>query len=944
MKNRPLAQNNITRIRESLPISKSFDGEQYIYEKFKWEGFESLTEVQQKSIPVIGRKINTLVIAPTGSGKTEAAMMPILALLSNMRNAAHCPDSKSIGIRAIYVTPLRALNNDVFRRIIKYAESEHLKVQIRHGDTTSKDKRKITDCPPDVLITTPESLAIILVNEKILDHLKNLQWVIIDEVHEILSSERGAHLSVSLERLEVASSYAITRVGMSASIGNIREAARFLAGSERKSAIIVDKSIRAYDIEVKFIKGSINSVVTFILDYVRINYANSNRNDASILLFTNTRDEAEYIGTVLRNNDLIHVDVHHGSLSREMREETEQKLRRGGAGIVVCTSSLELGLDLGSVDLVIHYGSPRQVTKLLQRIGRSRHKQNLSAKGLIITNIPDDEAEALAIIRLVKSGSVEEQRLHNGALDVLAHHIVGLCLQSKNEVKIDFAFGIIRKAYPFIRTTIDDFLGCIELLGTNQIIRYNMKDHSYKRMRKAYKYYFENISTIPTVLKFEVIDCVNKRRIGTLDQQFVGDYGEHGNVFVLKGSQWRIVSIDEKRMILNVEPLQVGSLNVPYWIGEMIPIDPLTAQHVGQIRQESLMKKILTDDTVRKIHEELQVIPGANRIVIERSVRMNALVIHSLFGTKVNNSLASLLSTLLSSQLGYSVEAKSDAYRIFITSTARINEAHIRKIFIDEYNVEDVIIASLTGTPNINWKVWSVAKKFGVVSREAIYDKKVARMIYDRYFNTVLTRESIREIIHDKFDFQLTKQIIMNIRKGDITFHWREVDEFSDLARPITEHTARFSSTPLSTESGVIELMKERLEKTKHRLICMRCGNWERIMETREVPESIVCPRCKSRLIGATFWSDNALSQTISMRIKGLKLSSEENKRFERVWKTASLINSFGTTAFRVLAGHGIGADTAARILRDYVNDDEMYKSIYQAERSYVMTRGFWAD
>ena len=138
--------------------------------------------------------------------------------------------------------------------------------------------------------------------------------------------------------------------------------------------------------------------------------------------------------------------------------------------------------------------------------------------------------------------------------------------------------------------------------------------------------------------------------------------------------------------------------------------------------------------------------------------------------------------------------------------------------------------------------------------------------------------------------------------------------------------------------------MKERLEKTRHRLICMRCGNWERILETRQIPDSIICPRCRSRLIGATFWSDDTLSKTIVMRLRGQRLTSEENKRFDKVWKTASLINSFGSIAFKVLAGHGIGPDICSSILRDYVDDIELFKSIYQAERSYVMTRGFWAD
>src|SRR6476469_5634434 len=179
MKNHPLTQNNIMKIKESLLVTKNFDNETFIYEKFQREGFNSLTSIQKKSIPIIARKINTLIVAPTGSGKTEAAVIPILSLLSKECHSVPSPKSESNGIKAIYITPLRALNNDVFRRIIKYAESENLTVQIRHGDTSVRDKRKIITSPPDILITTPESLAIILVNEKLLNHLTNLQWVVI---------------------------------------------------------------------------------------------------------------------------------------------------------------------------------------------------------------------------------------------------------------------------------------------------------------------------------------------------------------------------------------------------------------------------------------------------------------------------------------------------------------------------------------------------------------------------------------------------------------------------------------------------------------------------------------------------------------------------------------------------------------------------------------------
>jgi ATP-dependent Lhr-like helicase len=813
-----------------------------------------------------------------------------------------------------------------------------LRVQIRHGDTTTSTKKKIVEDPPDVLITTPESLAVILTSSKMLKALECLEWVIIDEVHELVSNERGAHLSIGLERLQAASILPVIRIGLSATLGNLKEASRFISGVNRKCAILIDNSLRVYDIDVKFIKGSLNNVAHFIIQYVR-----DNKIEGSILLFTNTRDEAEYIGTILKNQNYVQVDVHHGSLSKDMREETETRLREGAAGIVVCTSSLELGLDIGSVELVVHYGSPRQVSKLMQRIGRSRHRQRSSAKGLIVTNIPDDEIEALAIIRRMKKGSIEGQLMHTGAFDVLAHHLVGLAMQTRDPIRIETAFDLVTKAYPFRLITSNDLKECINLLDNNGIIRYNREEQSYQRRIKAYKYYFENLSMIPHVLKFEVIDSISKRKIGSLDQQFVGDYGEKGNVFVLKGSQWRILSIDERRMQVNVEPLHGTAINIPYWVGEMIPVDFKTAEEVGAIRNEVSKNYIqISTSVIEESIKSLNIIPDSKNIVIENLNARNTVIIHSTFGSKVNNTIASLLSTILSSQLGYLVETRSDAYRIMLSSTARIGKGHVERILKETYDTEAIIIASFTGTHNINWKVWMVAKRFGMISREAIYDKRVARMIYDRYAKTPISKESIREIIHDKYDITQTEKIMLDIQNEVINIHWIETSDFSDLAKPILEHSAKFSATPLSIEKGVIELVKERLEKTKHRLICIRCGKWERTMETREIPENLLCTTCRSRLITRTSSYDYDLTKIIAKRLTGNKLSAEENHKFERAWKIASLINNFGKKAIVVLAGYGIGADTAARILRNYIDEDEIYKSIYEAERQYVTTRGFW--
>ena len=224
----------------------------FIIEKFRIFGFNNLTDIQKRASPKILQKNNSLVIAPTGSGKTECATIPIFEHIKKTK----LPNK----IKALYVTPLRALNRDVSRRIEKYAQDNGLRVKIRHGDTSQNERKKIRDFPPDILITTPETLVVLLSQEKDLNALSDLEWVIVDELHELLASERGSQLSISLERLQFNSEKEIHRIGLSATIGNINDASKFLVGNNRKCEIIQDKSVRKYEVDVKFVDGGIHEV------------------------------------------------------------------------------------------------------------------------------------------------------------------------------------------------------------------------------------------------------------------------------------------------------------------------------------------------------------------------------------------------------------------------------------------------------------------------------------------------------------------------------------------------------------------------------------------------------------------------------------------------------------------------------------------------------------
>ena len=895
--------------------------------KFYSLGFKQLTEIQKKAVPIIYQKKDTLVIAPTGSGKTECSVIPIFS---------HIKLSKKLGkIKAIYVTPLRALNRDVFRRIVRYAENDGLSIEIRHGDTPQSTRKKISNSPPDILITTPETLVILLTQKKMLDALSELEWIVIDEVHELLGNERGSQLSLSLERLQLNSILEITRIGLSATIGNPEESGKFVVGTKRKLKIIRDTTIRKYDVKVKYIEGTISDVAQYIIEFVTEQDLQS-----PVLLFTNTRGESEFLASILKEKSTLNIELHHGSLSRQVREETEDSLREGKKGIVVCTSSLELGLDIGSIELVIHYGSPRQVSKLIQRIGRSRHSKGSSAKGLIVTNNADDEYEANAILERIKQGSIEEQKIHDGSLDVLAHHLVGITIQL-GQVSVDHAFEIFTKAYPFRNLTLDDFYAVLDLMDSNYLLFFDREKMILKKKGRTFRYYFENLSTIPDILKFKVFDTVGKKIIGTLDQRFVGDFGDSGNVFVLRGLQWRILNVDEKSFKVNVEPFRSGGLTVPYWEGENIPVDYKTANKVGLFRSKVKDGKIsLQNNIIPKFN--LDVIPDEKTVVAESLRSQSIIVLHACFGSKINATLSTLLSSMLSARLGFLVESSSDAYRIVLSSRAKISEKQVTDVLRDKYDLSVIVTASLTGTHNVNWRTWCVAKKFGVVGRGAIYERKSARFLYERYSKSPLVKEALRELFHDKYDLKNTEIILNKLQNDEIKIKWFDVLEFSKIAEPILDHTTKYYSSPSNIDKGILDLVKTRLLKTKHRLVCVRCGKWEKVVETKDVKDILSCPYCKGRQITSTFYSDYDLQKIIQKKHGGKKISPEENHKFERAWKVSSLIENSGKTAIVVLSGFGVGADTAARILRNMIDDELLYKQIYEAERQYVMTRGFW--
>ncbi len=394
-------------------------------------GFSKPTEPQEKTIPKILEGKNVLLISPTATGKTEAAFLPVLSM---MLQQAGTP-----GIKVLYITPLRALNRDMLERLEWWCNNLDIKLAVRHGDTETKERTRQARSPPDILITTPETLQAILPGWVMRQHLQQVRWVIIDEVHEMADSKRGSQLSLALERLKAMIGKDFQIIGLSATIGSPEKVAQFLVGNGRSVEIVCVPVARLIRLKIVYPKPSeedfklssqlythpeVAARLKIIRDYMH--------KRKSVLLFTNTRSISEVLASRFKVWDIdFPVSIHHGSLAKPSRIAAEKGLKSGELKGLVCTSSLELGIDVGRIDLVIQYMSPRQVTRLIQRVGRSGHRIGMIADGIIVTMDSDDTLEALAIARRALKEDLEPVEIPPKPYDALAHQIAGLLLKNR---------------------------------------------------------------------------------------------------------------------------------------------------------------------------------------------------------------------------------------------------------------------------------------------------------------------------------------------------------------------------------------------------------------------------------------------------------------------------------------------------------------------------------
>ncbi|HUW47310.1 MAG TPA: DEAD/DEAH box helicase, partial [Patescibacteria group bacterium] len=759
--------------------------------------FSKPTDPQEKTIPLILQGKNVLLISPTATGKTEAAFLPVLSML--LQGQQGTP-----GIKVLYLTPLRALNRDMLERLEWWCNNLDVKLAVRHGDTETKERLRQSRIPPEILITTPETLQAILSGWIMRQHLQQVRWVVVDEVHEMADSKRGSQLALALERLRLMIGRDFQLIGLSATIGTPDKVAQFLVGSGRPVEIVRVPVARMMRLKIIFPKPDEDDLrlasqlythpeVAARLRIIK-DYINQHK---SVLLFTNTRAVSEVLASRFKVWDMdFPVSIHHGSLAKPSRLAAEKGLKSGALKGLVCTSSLELGIDVGRIDLVIQYMSPRQATRLIQRIGRSGHSVGKTADGVIVALDSDDALEAMAIAKMALKEDLEPVVIPPKPYDVLSHQIAGLLIKNR---RLGFSeiVEVFKKAYPYEDLNENDVERVLKYMHGRfpRLAWVSFEDKMVLRPRQSkalFEYYFDNLSMIPEEKQFLVIDESNDQAVGVLDEAFMAEFGKPGTKFIIRGSPWIIQTVSEEKV--HVRPIEDPTGAIPSWIGEEIPVPFMVSQEVGLIRRfveeqfrkgtstekiaEKLSEKYPSDKDaiLRALSETIEHVnagfpaPTDKRMIIEDWKEF--VLIHCNFGSLANRALALLLGELVSDKMGFTAVVQHDPYRIFVQTMGNMNAGQIVTLFDDvktmsEQTVRDSLTNATLKTGLFKRRMIHVAHRFGALQKWADFSSVSLQKLVKSFEGTPVYEEALKEVFTKDLDVEMLLQILGRIRDGD---------------------------------------------------------------------------------------------------------------------------------------------------------------------------------
>ncbi|MBI2661750.1 ATP-dependent helicase, partial [Candidatus Woesearchaeota archaeon] len=658
-----------------------------LIKKWFFSRFKEFSLPQLYGVMEIHSRSNILVSAPTGATKTLTAFLSILNELIDsgekgiLENRVYC----------VYISPLKALSNDISVNLIEpLKEMEAIarkklgvRVAVRTGDTTPYERQKMLTKVPHILITTPESLAIMLTSIKFRELLRNVEWCIVDEVHALAENKRGVHLSLSLERLGLLSP-SMTRIGLSATISPLEEIAKFLVGYDNEG-----NEMDCRIVDVQFLKQMDLKVISPVPDLVDMEHKDMHESmyrlidgliqqHRTTLIFTNTRSATERVVHHLKEKFpkryTENIGAHHGSLSKTLRHNIENRLRKGELKVIVSSTSLELGIDIGYIDLVICLGSPKSVARFLQRAGRSGHRLHDKVKARIIVLDRDDLVECAVLLKSAVEKKIDRIHIPTNALDVLAQHIHGMAIEQRWKARD--MWKIIRRSYCYKNLKWEDFREVVEYLSGKYV---SLEDrHIYakiwydedsgeigRRGKMSRVIYMTNVGTIPD--ESHVIVKVGEQVIGSFDEAFL-ERLRKGDVFVLGGEKYEFLYA--KGMVAYANASVYRPPTIPSWFSEMLPLSFDLALEIGRFRKllnemmcsgktkqeitEFIDKYVYADSNsiesiCRYFSEQFHYseIPSNSRIIVEHYTdekKRKYAIFHSLYGRRVNDCLSRALA------------------------------------------------------------------------------------------------------------------------------------------------------------------------------------------------------------------------------------------------------------------------------------------------------------
>lgn len=774
--------------------------------------FKTFTPPQRYSIVEAVKGNNVLITSPTGSGKTLAGFLPVISMLVDLAEKGKLEDK----VYCVYVSPLRALNNDIRRNLEeplkeiyelaekKGVELQEIRIAVRTGDTPQDERQRQLKKPPHILITTPETLAIVLASPKFSRYLTDVRYLIVDEIHAMAESKRGTHLTLSMERLERLQKGRMVRIGLSATIHPLDEVARFLVGYEdgrERDCIVADVTFaKPMDIKVvspidDFFSASAEEISQKLYNLLA-EFVKSSR---TTLIFTNTRSATERV--VYHLKKLLPdypIKAHHSSLSREVRLEVEEDLKAGRLKAVISSTSLELGIDIGYIDLVILLGSPKSINRALQRIGRSGHRLHEVSVGRIVVVDQDDLVECTILAKEAMERRLDRIHIPKKPLDVLCQHIVGMAIEKK--WKVDESLKLIRRAYPYRDLTKEELIDVLKYLSGKYSelekekvygkIWFDEEAEEFGRRTKLLRpIYYLNVGTIPDEVAITVI-TKDGRFIGKVEEEFAERLVK-GDVFVLAGRTFRFLG--SRGMSIIVEEVEGEKPTVPSWFSEQLPLSYDLALRIQRFRAKMeemidrlLREEIEDEDIIRHLMKEYKIewktaraifryfleqklfseIPTDKKLVIEEFEEdgMFYYVFHTLIGRRANEAVSRVFAYRIGRMKDCNVQIAVTDNGFLLKLPEKLDEHEIFDLF-DLKDFKDHLKLALDKTELLRRRFRHVAVRSFMILRNYLgREKSVWKQqmsadallkLLKRYFpDFPVLKETYREIMEDFMDVE----------------------------------------------------------------------------------------------------------------------------------------------------------------------------------------------